>query len=63
MNNPNLKDLLSNTFIPFSDSPIPFNQDQLAERLDSQNIINLQIEIEGLEDGLNRLKALSKELF
>lgn len=31
--------------------------------LDSQSIINLQIEIEGLEDGLNRLKVLSKELF
>lgn len=32
MNNPNLKEFLSNTFIPFSDGPIPFNQDQLAER-------------------------------
>ena len=29
--------------------------------LNSMNIVNLQIEVESLEDGLKRLKALAKE--
>lgn len=29
--------------------------------LNATNIVNLQIEVEGLEDGLNRLKNLQKE--
>lgn len=31
--------------------------------LDSQSIINIQVEIEGLEDGLKRLNSLKEVLF
>jgi hypothetical protein len=34
-----------------------------ARPFNSQNVINQQLQIEGLEDGLNRLNGLLAELF
>ena len=53
---------ISETGFAIADRKDELETAKTSSPLDTQAIINLQVEIESLEDGLRRLNALKKEL-
>ena len=53
---------ISETRFAIDDKKDELDRAKTTSPLDTQDIIDLQVEIESLEDGLRRLEALRKEL-